>query len=1129
MLKLFGYGDKLREGFFNKPSDIELLSKNDYRTAYDINRPLKNIYEGVEQLNDFLNVFSNWKLTDNGVFPNSLGHEFAITSNNVVKVTLLDKTPIVPTSVTKVYTKLAPGIAGVNHADARQDSMVVVHRPNINLLERQLEYILGLFYYDESESVELKWHPSTNNIKALVKAKAHPEDPIEEIQFGGDWYDDGVTGINSIELLADMYNHNTLNARFVNAVGPDLTKLLLEPMFEITSTGTYYWEIVDGEVVLTTTGTEGFLIGQFDITDLATITIENIQQLHRRYGKNVKLEIFGTEDDSYDVSTNGGIVYNIGKGIHIENSAGALIEINQLGDITINSAPGRDLNFGGVNILGIQANVINTTSVFNQDGTMNIDATGAGEEFNTDAETHNQTAETQNNTIETKNDTIVTEVRNISGTQEETIVGKKTINANTELEINTPLLDENITDKTLNATTETNVVTTKSETIETLNETIETRNENVTGKKTLDVDTELEINTPLLDKNITTETENTTTKTSVIANKNETITNETRDVTSVNETIETEVKEVTGNKTETIGINSTETVVGTKESNADAQRINAIADIILSAPSITLDAGETGTIHIIGEQQTIEGETVRLEDNIIELNKNQTGIPSSGLFSGVEVNRGTQSNAQVLFRESDDTWINGIVGNLKAIANREDNNAIIDDGIPSWDSVTKMFLTDGKLKHNRGTGTLTVNVTNAGTVPPFSTNSTMKVANLNVDRVDNVHVNNSGAAANEIAMWTGADTIGTANKTFVTTIASNDTSTDAQIPTAQAVSKFAVMLDSIAVENYSKGIRITYGNGEGALGVRTAQLANWNVDKVDGVDINSSGAANGELAVWTGPTTIGTADRTIGTAISAIPVDTKIPTEKAVRDFINGRTFSIAVSGDVESPLTINLSPDGSGNFSGSFALAVKDDSHTHNSIYYTETESDTLFLKKVAAAQTITGDLDITGVLSSSSLDVTNNTTIGGNLDVTGDITGASVYGAVWNDLAELFPKSKDTQPGDVVMMTPDGVAKCNEKNSKLVVGVHSDSYGFLLGRELDGKKIDKEEESKKTPIGLSGRVWVKMNTTCKQGDLLISGKDGFAIVKKWYHFGQGNIIGKSMENKNNTETSRVEMKIMG
>jgi len=931
MLKLFGYGDKLREGFLNKPTDIELLSKNDYRTAYDINRPLKNIYEGVEKLYDFLNVFGDWQLTDEGVFENSLHHEFGITSDDVVKVTLWNKTLPTPTSEDKVYAKLAPGIAGVNYSEDRQDSMIVVHRPNLNLLSRQLEYILGLFYYDESETVQFKWNQELNLVKALIKAKEHPEDPVQNLEFGGAW-DGASDGINLIQLLADIYNHDILNHRFVSAIGSDLTQLLVEPIYEIASTGIYYWEIVDGEVTLTTTGTEGFLIGEFEVTDLSTLTVTGITQSHRRYGRDVRLEIFGTADDSYKIITNGGIEYDMAKGLNIHNDAGALIEIDTVGNITINAAPGQNMDFGGVNILGISANTINTTAVFNQDGSMSIDASEAGEVFETDAETHNQTAVTQNNTITTKNDDIGTLDENITGnktedvdgTSVETVAGKKTINAQTELEITTPILDENATTKTVNATTSDETVTgTKTETIGTLDENITgnktedvsgdstetvtgtktetigaldeningnktedvsgTFVETITGKKTVNAQTELEITTPLLDKNITNETHNVTgTKTDVIGTHDQTIT--TRD------------SEVTGNETEVIGGDSTETVTGRKTSTAAEQRISGTTDIVISGPSITLDAGASGTITLIGEQQTVEGTTVQLEDNIIELNKNQTGVPSSGLVSGFEVNRGSETNAQILFRESDDTWVSGLVGALKAIANREDVPTNI--AIPYWDSTSKTFKTDSKFTHNPTTGITTINVATPSSQAPIITNSAVKITNLNADKVDGVDINNTGAAANEIAMWTGAGVIGTANKTFVTSISGTS---NAEIPTEAAVANHVssaistltttvnngfVSDGSISLSALTKGIRLSYTDG--SSNATNVDLINLDVDSVDGVDIDNTGAAVDEIAMWIGGTTIGTANKSFVTSING-ESDAEIPTEKAVSDYVNDR------------------------------------------------------------------------------------------------------------------------------------------------------------------------------------------------------------------------------------------------
>ena len=45
-----------------------------------------------------------------------------------------------------------------------------------------------------------------------------------------------------------------------------------------------------------------------------------------------------------------------------------------------------------------------------------------------------------------------------------------------------------------------------------------------------------------------------------------------------------------------------------------------------------------------------------VEDNIIVVNKNQTGTPPTSLKSGVEVERGDTDNAQLVFDELDDLW-----------------------------------------------------------------------------------------------------------------------------------------------------------------------------------------------------------------------------------------------------------------------------------------------------------------------------------------------------------------------------------------------------------------------------------------------------------------------------------------
>ena len=84
----------------------------------------------------------------------------------------------------------------------------------------------------------------------------------------------------------------------------------------------------------------------------------------------------------------------------------------------------------------------------------------------------------------------------------------------------------------------------------------------------------------------------------------------------------------------------------------------------------------TGNLTIQGTTTNIDTTNLVIEDNIIVLNKNQTGTPASNLQSGIEVERGDKSNARLFFDESSGRWKAEIVsGNsvvIKTIAFVED-------------------------------------------------------------------------------------------------------------------------------------------------------------------------------------------------------------------------------------------------------------------------------------------------------------------------------------------------------------------------------------------------------------------------------------------------------------------------
>ena len=76
----------------------------------------------------------------------------------------------------------------------------------------------------------------------------------------------------------------------------------------------------------------------------------------------------------------------------------------------------------------------------------------------------------------------------------------------------------------------------------------------------------------------------------------------------------------------------------------------------------------SGNLTVQGTTTSIDTTNLVIEDNIVVLNKNQTGTPANSLKSGIEVERGSASNAKFYWDESSDKWIADIGGTLKTVS-----------------------------------------------------------------------------------------------------------------------------------------------------------------------------------------------------------------------------------------------------------------------------------------------------------------------------------------------------------------------------------------------------------------------------------------------------------------------------
>ena len=142
----------------------------------------------------------------------------------------------------------------------------------------------------------------------------------------------------------------------------------------------------------------------------------------------------------------------------------------------------------------------------------------------------------------------------------------------------------------------------------------------------------------------------------------------------------------------------------------------------------------------------------------------------------------------------------------------------------------------------------------------------------------------------------------------------------------------------------------------------------------------------------------------------------------------------------------------------------------------------------------------------------------------------GEVITNACWNDYAEYFPKGEDTEPGDIVALDTTSAKEQYIKadcNSKRVVGVHSDTYGHLIGGdEISNGDYITENNKKYIPIGLAGRVYVKVKGKVKLGDYIVpSNEKGIGRALNEDIESLKNIVGYVVEADNRTDIRRVKI----
>ena len=131
-----------------------------------------------------------------------------------------------------------------------------------------------------------------------------------------------------------------------------------------------------------------------------------------------------------------------------------------------------------------------------------------------------------------------------------------------------------------------------------------------------------------------------------------------------------------------------------------------VGHLPLAGGTVTGNLVVGGDLTISGTTTTINTETVGIEDNLILINSNQTGTPSTALKGGLEIERGDLTNFQFVFDESDDRFKVGQVGSLQTVATRTDDGTIANRGITFFNTSTNRLenITDTVITSDGGVG-----------------------------------------------------------------------------------------------------------------------------------------------------------------------------------------------------------------------------------------------------------------------------------------------------------------------------------------------------------------------------------------------------------------------------------------
>jgi len=180
---------------------------------------------------------------------------------------------------------------------------------------------------------------------------------------------------------------------------------------------------------------------------------------------------------------------------------------------------------------------------------------------------------------------------------------------------------------------------------------------------------------------------------------------------------------------------------------------------------------------------------------------------------------------------------------------------------------------------------------------------------------------------------------------------------------------------------------------------------------------------------------------------------------------------------------------------------------------------TQSMLIGNVYAANTFSTLSNVSTIYVSSTILPTSNTSV--NLGSTGmwfnNFYGVSVQ-AQYADLAERFEADQLYTPGTVVSLGGDKeITAASNELCDDVFGVISTKAAFLMNGSAG-------DNTTHPPVAVNGRVPVRVIGKIKKGDRLVSAGSGLARAGSKTEITPWNVIGRSLENKNDDKEGIIE-----